>query len=232
MTDSRFLLPRIAKWAIEDTHLFTHENCPFQAKFYEGDARVVVVVGENASGKSLLFRIIASKLQRDENLLPITISIRERTGSGLGEMSGMRRMFMFGDETEQSTGANSANVLQGGFHNAGRETPGVLMLDEPEIGLSDGYARAMGELIGREAKALSETCHGVVVVTHNRGLVRGIAQGLDATPTFICTGDSPAPLNEWVGGADTRTVEDLLNLRDVAGARRKITHRILHDRDR
>lgn len=228
MTD-HFTLPALIRDVLEDTLFWTDPDCPFKATLYEGDPRVTLIVGENASGKSLLFRFIATVAQREHDLLPVTISIRERVGGG-AEMGGLRRAFMFGDEAEQSTGATSTNVLNGGFHNAGREKPGILMLDEPEIGLSDGYAMAMGELIGGRVRARETAAdfRGLIVVTHSRNLACGVQRGLMEVPTFVCMGDQPAPLRDWMAAPEVRSVTDLENLMRIAGDRRKLTYALMN----
>ncbi|USN14084.1 hypothetical protein KABACHOK_02480 [Brevundimonas phage vB_BpoS-Kabachok] len=229
----RFLLPRMTRDLFEQSPFFEHPDCPFKGSFHDGDPRVVVITGENASGKSLVFRILAGTLQQ-EKITAVTLSIRERTGGGSFEMARMRRAFIYGDEEEQSTGATSARVVRSGFKNAGREgDAGVLMLDEPEMGLSDGYARALGELIGVKARTaeadggMNDACHGVVVVSHNRPLVHGLIQGLRASPTFVNMSPAPVDLNDWLSTPERRTIAELEALSETAGERRKITHRVI-----
>lgn len=228
----RFYVPELAKALVEETLFFNRSDCPFSGHFFDGDNRVLVITGENAAGKSFLFRVLSADIQAAK-MTPITLSIRERTGGGTFEMARMRQSFMYGSEAEQSTGATSARVVKAGFHNAGRESPGVLMLDEPEMGLSDGYARALGELIGTKARlpedkdGMRECCHGVVVVTHNRALVGGLLEGLRASPAFINMSATPVTLNDWLLKGEYRSMDDLENLQTLAGERRKTTARIL-----
>lgn len=224
----------LAKGLIEDTLFFSHPDCPFVAKPFDGDRRVLIITGENASGKSFLFRVLSSEFHHLK-ILPVTLSIRERTGGGTFEMSRMRQTFIYGEESQQSTGATSARVVKAGFHNAGRESPGVLMLDEPEMGLSDGYARALGELIGQTARlpkadgGMRDACHGVIVVTHNRALVNGLIEGLRATPCYINMSPEPQDLSGWLGRPEHRSIADLDQLQEIAGERRKATQRILNE---
>jgi hypothetical protein len=228
-----FVLPLIAKNVLTDSRFFAEDDddTPFGGKLYAGDPRVLLVVGENASGKSLLFRVIAAFAKRDHNLTGITISIRERTGAGTREMSGMMRVFMFGDEEEQSTGATSANVVEAGFHNAGRDGgKTLLMLDEPEIGLSDGYARALGAFIAQKTIEIGQGTHGIVIVTHNRPLVQGFLEAFGAAPTFINLGGQQTDLKGWLKVVEQRSVEDLLQLRAVAGERRKAVQALINNK--
>lgn len=231
----RFKAFDLTQGLIEDTLFFTHEDCPFKAAAFDGDRRVLVITGENAAGKSFLFKALSAEFNALD-ILPVTLSIRERTGGGTFEMSRMRQMFIYGDEADQSTGATSARVVKSGFHNAGREDrPGVLMLDEPEMGLSDGYARALGELIGQKARTpeadggMNDACHGVVVVSHNRPLVDGLIQGLGGTPAFVNMNAEPLTLNDWLLKTERRSIADLEKLNTLAGERRKATHAILNE---
>lgn len=230
---TRFLAPGVAaEYLSADNVFFGHKDCPFKGVVHPGDDRVLVITGENAAGKSFLFQLMAAEISR-HGITSVTLSIRERTGAGTMEMSRLRRAFIYGDEEMQSTGATSARVVKSGFHNAGNENPGILMLDEPEMGLSDGYARALGELIGQTARkpeadgGMRDQCHGVVVVTHNRALVNGLIEGLRASPTFANLGDTPVDLNDWLKFPDRRTIADLESLQTIASERRKTTHRII-----
>ncbi len=229
MNEDRFILPKIAHDVLTETVFFTEADCPFAGRLYPGENRVLVIAGENASGKSLMFRMMAVNAQREHGVLPITISIRERTGAGVGEMNSLRRTMMFGDEASQSTGAASATVVDTGFKNANRDAAACLMLDEPEIGLSDGYAGALGEYIGQKARTqLDDHNHGVVVVTHSRPLVRGIVSALGQPPAFLYMGSPTLDLRDWLAHTEVRTVSDLVGLREAAGERRKLTQRILN----
>jgi ABC-type sulfate/molybdate transport systems ATPase subunit len=221
-------LEAIVHQIVDDSLMFADVASPFKAASFAGDGRLCVIVGENASGKSLFYRLIAQFAHKHHKLLPITISIRERTGAGAHEMGGMRRIMMFGDESEQSTGATSVNVVASGFHNAGRDTPALLLLDEPEMGLSDGYARALGQFIANEYAKLPDTCAGVVIVTHSRALVDGLWSQHATRPLFVHLGDDPKPLERWLAEPEVRSVEDLMNLRELALQRRRAVHRLLH----
>lgn len=157
---------------------------------------------------------------RDRGLKAITISIRERAGAGTFDMSGMRRTMMFGDESEQSTGATSYSVTEIGFVNVhhrleeGPESaPALLLLDEPEMGLSEGYTAAMGQYLAQAVQALPPRAPGVVV-THSKALVREMLAHLDTPPHFAHTGEDQT-LDAWLSTPERRTVEDLKGLSNV-----------------
>lgn len=229
----RFFIPGLVQSILETSGIFSDPRCPFKGVQHAGDPRLTVITGDNASGKSLLFRVIAAYAQQDK-VLPVTVSIRERTGSGLSDISGMRRMFMFGDEESSSTGATSVRVVQTGFRSAKKEGGrAILMLDEPELGLSESYARVLGEYIGHVVRkpfgddVMDETCGGVVVVSHSRPLVQGLIEGLRASPTFINMGGAQ-DLNDWLTTAQRYNLTDLEKLGASASASRRLIQEIMN----
>lgn len=210
---ARVNLPRLAQWVAEESVLF-EDGSPFVASVASGDPKLLVVTGENASGKSLLFRVLSAKINQAK-ATPVTLSIRERAGSGGSDMGGIRRVLMFGEESEQSTGATSVTSIKSAFEqNLDRPGGTVLGLDEPELGLSEGYASALGMYIGQQTRSIPAACAGVVVVTHSRPLVRGLIDGYGARPTHVALG-CEADLDRWLDEPEVRSVEDLLALSDV-----------------
>lgn len=191
-----------------------HAQSPFSFHLAEGVGNVVVIVGENASGKSVMFKTLAQSL-RPHGITGITLSIRERTS---GDDGGVRRAMMFGQEAQMSTGHVSVGVIERGFRNARnwaeQGNPNVLMLDEPELGLSDGYAGALGEFLAQEAQTLPENAHGLVVVTHSRSLVQRLCAALPTRPHLIVMGDTPLTLEQWWGEPELRSVADLKALQE------------------
>lgn len=215
-----FILPELAQWAVDESAIMADDRSPFHGSLIDGDPRILLITGENASGKSLAFRLIA-QLAQDHGVEALTLSIRERTGDGTFEMAHMRRAMIYGSETTSSTGAVSARVVQGGFHNlANRTQPALLGLDEPEIGLSDGYAEALGEYIGTQAKNLGGNACGVVVVTHSRRLAEGMVRGLGADPTMLAMLPKDAQecrsVAGWISSRETRSIDELLTLKDTS----------------
>jgi hypothetical protein len=204
---------------------------PFSAWVSDGDERIVLVVGSNASGKSLFVQVMASIGRKAPfNWPPVSVSIRERTGSGMSDMASMRRSMMFGDETKQSTGATSVRVTETAFKNiwnAG-DQPRLLILDEPDMGLSEDFAHAMGQLIGtrtQEQFPEGKPRSGVVVVTHSRSLVRGlIASGM--RPSFVSM-EVSQNLDEWLSEPQVRSLDELLALPSAAHQRRRTVMQLL-----
>jgi hypothetical protein len=178
---------------------------------------VTLVAGDNASGKSLLIRVLASWLN-DKKVEPIQVSMRYRTASG------MHRAFMFGDEQEDSTGNVSLRAIRGALGTAEkRESPCWVLLDEPDTGLSEGYAEAFGTWLSAFGNRLPlNQCRGLVIVTHSRALLSGLVNNLELVPHFVCFDQPAMSLQDWLKPKPPRTVEELLALpeRSVATFRK------------
>lgn len=212
------VMPALIRWVAEESAIFADESSPFRATFVEGDARLTVVVGGNATGKSLFHRLMQS-VAAENGIEAGTVSIRERTGAGETPGS-MRRAFMYGDESVQSTGSASVEVVQKMFRYADREAkPVCALLDEPEIGLSDGYAHAFGQLIGQNAASPAKAMCGTIVISHSRRLVRGLIEGLGARPGYVGMIGAPDTIDAWLDQTEEHSIDDLLKLKDLAHER-------------
>jgi len=196
-----------------DSRLFTGDS-PFRGYLSEGadDSRVSIVTGPNASGKSLMVRMVAATLN-EEQVEPLQVSMRYRT------MGGIHRAFMFGSDEDQSTGATSLYAVQGALRTSRqREKAHWVMLDEPDVGLAEEYAVALGTYLAAYANEMPEHAKGMMLVTHSRALVSGFVQALQKAPHFVHL-ETPMTLPEWLEQPAQRTVDELLALDDL-GAKR------------
>lgn len=193
--------------------LFARQGGPLVATFEEGDpdSQVLLIAGDNASGKSLMIRVLASCLNRD-NVEPLQVSMKYRT------QSGMHRAFMYGalGDGEDSTGNVSLIAIRGALKTAEeRESPTWVMLDEPDTGLADGYCSAMGAYLANFGNRLPlNQCQGLSVVTHSRKLVSSMLFSLDKKPHFLCFADYVGDdlMQTWLEDERDRSIEDLLAL--------------------
>jgi hypothetical protein len=185
---------------------------PVPARVEYGHPKFALVTGENATGKSFLVRGLGEKL-RDAHpkleILAVTMSLRSE--------GGMARAFLFGDERRESTGRNSVKaVLAGMCACRERHHDHVLVLDEPDIGLAESYAGALGAYLAAFVENMPVRTQGVVVVTHSRPLVHGL---LPAEPASIRVGDDPRPLEQWLReGPLPRGMEEIETLSERAAA--------------
>lgn len=166
------------------------------AHFQEGTGPLVLVVGDNASGKSFFRRIVSAICaQAKEKTEMISISMEGRRSTGFYPWLAL----VYGDESWQSTGALSASTVTTGIKTSqGREGRHVLFWDEPDLGLSDAWASGVGRALAAFSKAPSSHLVSAFVVTHSKALV---SQLLDSNPHYLHLGappeDAPRSLMEW-----------------------------------
>ncbi len=177
------------------------------------ESGVFLLVGDNASGKSLFVRLLATWLNEDK-VEPLQVSMKYRTSSG------MHRVFMFGDDSTESTGAVSMHAIQGGLNTCqSRLDPTWLMLDEPDIGLAEGYCLALGEYLARFGNDLSgDGRKALGVVTHSKPLIQGMVKHLAHRPHFLVAGarHTGFTLEQWLADKSPRGLDELMSLNDRA----------------
>jgi hypothetical protein len=153
-------------------------------------SNLIVVVGENASGKSFLRRLM-SAVAGKAKIESIPVSMEGR------QMSGVVRSFIYGDEQRDATGKNSAlTVLTGIKTCQGRESDHIIIWDEPDLGLSESWSTSMGWTLRDFAQNLPEHTLAAVVITHNKALLREL---VPLKPHFVHLGDEEiASLEQWL----------------------------------
>lgn len=165
---------------------------PIPHFWHPGRGNFAVALGENASGKSF-FRRLVSAVCREAGVEIMPISMEGR----FGNYGGLRGM-IYGDESWESTGENSAGTVLAGISTCkSRENAHVIFWDEPDLGLSDRWAAGMGVALRGFAEALPKKTHGAIIVTHSRALVQEL---LPAEPHYLHFGssDPPATLQAWL----------------------------------
>lgn len=181
--------------AIEDADLFGPEGaCPTLHE--PGNPRLIVISGENAGGKSFFAKALNAFMQEDDpkqvEWMPVSMGMRTSPG--------LHRSFMFGDESNESTGRISLKAVLGGLRTCqSRERPHVLLLDEPDIGLAESYQAALGQLLAEFAADLPVHTRALIVVSHSRALVSAL---MPLKPTCIRVGDDLRPTAEWIREGD------------------------------
>lgn len=213
----------LVRACVERSALFEKNGGPLTATFEEGDpdSRVLIIAGDNASGKSFMIRLLAAKLN-EKKIEPLQVSMKYRTTPGL------HRAFMYGSgDAEDSTGNISLIAVRGALSTAeGRATPNWVLLDEPDTGLAEGYCGALGIYLANFGNRMAASeCEGMSVVTHSRRLVSSMLFSLNKKPHFLCfadyVGDDLA--QSWLEDERDRTVEELLSLGETSiGKFRKI----------
>lgn len=166
---------------------------PIPAFFVPGESPLIVVVGENASGKSFFRRIIQG-VCRDVGTECIHISMEARRTISYNPWLAM----VYGDEEHDSTGFNSASMVTTGIRTCqGRETKHVIFWDEPDVGLSENGAAGVGLALRNFMKDPPKHTVAAVVVTHSKPLVQALAE---VAPHYLHLGGGEVPptLGDWL----------------------------------
>lgn len=196
---------------VAENRLTANEGGPLHVSVTKGapESRLAIMVGDNAGGKSLMVKFLASLLNQ-QGTEPLQVSMRYRTTAGIP------RVFMYGDDAEESTGAVSLFAVEGALRTANkREKPCWVMLDEPDTGLSDSYCRALGAYLSQHANKLpGENFEAMVVVTHSKTLVESLLANATHRPHFVAVGEHQVGQTpeSWLADTSERSVEDLLGL--------------------
>jgi len=160
----------------------------------EESTKLVVVVGDNAGGKSLFRRIVCQRY-RAEGIQAMDPSMEGRTAAaGINPL----RSMIYGNESWKATGENSAHSVIMGVHTC-KETnhPHAIIWDEPDLGLNEAWAEAMGRYIRDFCAELPEMAQGVYVITHSKPLLREL---LHVPHHYLHLGkkEAPANLTDWL----------------------------------
>jgi hypothetical protein len=193
---------------------------PIPVRYTPGKSKLIVAVGENASGKSFFRRVVQGTCsQAGTSTIHLSMEGRRQTAYNPG------LCFVYGSEEWQSTGANSSETILGAIRTSqGRDSSHVIFWDEPDIGLSDSWAASAGAEIRAFLEDAPEHLLGAVVVTHSKSLLRNLT-GLNAH--FLCFGDDPVnTLTEWLDRAPK--VRPLSELKAESHRRFKLIQDILN----
>jgi hypothetical protein len=176
---------------------------PFVRKL--GDARLVLVLGENAGGKSFFRRLVClmasgprwDSLKRQMTKpgpYPVKRVIHlsmEGRGHHMGSL-------VYGSEARHSTGQNSANQILGGIRNVeGCGGSSIMYWDEPDLGMSEGSAAGAGLEISDWMGDLHPLVQAVFITSHSKELVRQLAH-LNPHYLYLGSEDGPQSLQEWL----------------------------------
>lgn len=193
---------------------------PYVWKPAKAACPLVVVVGENAGGKSFFRRCVSAVCRETKTeVIPISMEAR-RTVSYNPQL-----VFVYGSEEYEATGVNSINTVLMGIKTCqSRETPHVICWDEPDLGLSEGNAASVGRAIADFAQHPPAHTRASIVITHRKALV---AELRSAVPHYLYLGDADGPdnLDAWL--AAPPVVRPLEEVRDAGRARYKAIQKVL-----
>lgn len=204
--------------------IFQEESFPINLYSTTGHPNVLFLAGDNASGKSYIAHKLARAAYKSEyGIEPMLSSMRARSTEGVG------RAMIFGSENNSSTGTISIRTIIKAFDSVKNRVEdqggAVIVIDEPELGLSESYRMACGEVIGERIRnALNDEAvdHSlvVVIISHSRELMKGLVKEMQCEPTFISL-NLDATLEQWMEHTPVYSKEHLLNLTERAKDMRK-----------
>lgn len=176
------------------------------AIYKPGSSKVVLVLGENAGGKSFFRRLMSLVTHRgrearmgERKIEPgpfpvrefIPLSMQARTGGGFGSS------MVYGDEDRQSTGECSSRTVTTGIRTVSNRThPTIIWWDEPDIGMSAGAAAGAGLVLRNFAETESPLVQAICVTSHSVPMIRQLA-ALDPHYLYLGNADGPKTLDEW-----------------------------------
>ena len=179
------LLARVSEHPLVQPHRKLNNLPALDYTWVPGRGRVVLVLGENGSGKSVLRRLVHAECGHTF----LSTSMEER-GSA-------RAVVDYGMESVESTGMVSGRAVRATLaRSAKRTTPHVLFFDEPDIGMSDALAAGIGVELGRWV-ATPSACYGLFVTSHNRSLLRGLL-ATSGAPHVLWFGPAGFNLETWM----------------------------------
>jgi hypothetical protein len=163
-------------------------------KIHGAEVPVMVVAGINASGKSIVADVVATSAKKC-GFGRRAVTMKNRTTSGF------ERAMIFGDENDESTGVNSVSAVLKGVKSSKQDNgPSVLILDEPDIGLSEEYSGALGEYLAAQVIEADHNLKLLVVISHSRPLYRRMLEVLPYEPHSVYMGDNTKTFSDWLNG--------------------------------
>lgn len=161
---------------IASSILFTNDS-PFRMSIQPGNGKLIVITGDNCSGKSLLRKLL--HCDYDDN----KIKFMHFSQAGRSR-SGIERQFIYGTEEDDSTGHNSVKLINRLFRYLSNDEPTAVLLDEPEIGCSEELQLSIGNYLLDNMEAINNTV-AFYVITHSRLIASRL---LTVNPTHVRMG--------------------------------------------
>lgn len=202
----------LVKEKFEQAQIFDNSdnNAIIPINFDIDDAsKILFLVGSNASGKSLVGRIV--ELVSSEAGVPKrSCSMRNRTSGEFGQR------LIFGTEDDNSTGDNSVHATVIGLKSTVEsKKAAVLILDEPDLGLADEYSAALGQYIAKNVNEHHENIGLVVVITHSHKLIESAIHELSVPFSKMHVGDASVSFDEWRARPfKAASIEELMDLKN------------------
>lgn len=165
----------------------------------EDGVKALMVVGDNAAGKSFLRRLLTHFIKEHNKDIEVLHFSQQQRSTG-----GVIRAMMYGSEDDEATGAMSAKIVLGAIRNSrSRDKENrkhVMIFDEPEIGMSEELALGSAVYLRDElAKDWPKHLLGIVVMSHSRHMVGTLSQLPKSK--FLKLHEPAVTLESWVNRA-------------------------------
>ncbi|EGR5926529.1 hypothetical protein NDJ00_23490 [Vibrio parahaemolyticus] len=173
----------------------------------ESQSKLIVIYGDNSSGKSFFAKLMATEALHDTGIHPYIVSMAQRTAS-YGKM-------FFGNESFKSTGVCSISATLRCLESAIKdEKTALVVLDEPDVGLSDYYSPALGEHIGQKLNGFSDN-KMMIVISHSKHLLSGLLGSYQGSCIEFGI-NTEMSLSDWSKRTERATVAELLELQGLS----------------
>lgn len=179
------------------------------------DSALTFIYGENASGKSFIARCFEMVARAATPKLSCrSVSVANRTSSGV------EKAMIFGNESEQSTGETSVSVMQLAFRSIAKEEgkDGVVILDEPDLGLSPKFSRSLGRYVAEFILQQEDKGKGFIIISHNDTFIESVIKHYNKPYNRVGI-DTELSLEEWLEDDSELSIEDLEGLKDISIAK-------------
>lgn len=174
-----------------------------EAHWEKGESNLILVTGENATGKSFLRRIFTACLKKND-IESIALSMEMRAGS-LTEP--FVRALVFGDEHCMATGNSTAQSITGAMNTSkNRSNRHAIIWDEPDVGLSDSYAMGASTEILEFLEKPPSKLFFALVTTHRKVMLEELRKG---KPHHVRLGDKKTLEEVLTGPIEPKRLEHL-----------------------
>lgn len=191
----------------------------------EPSDNLILMSGENASGKSIISRSLAH-FASDHEIFYREVSMGDRNGK-TGYMRQVRDFGRYGDEDQESTGyLTIKRIIKDRDFMLSTDKDFIFTIDEAELGLSEEYHAALGQLIAEAHIAFAATgrCKMFLVCSHSKTLLSSLTRHLDYLPASLHLSMKAGSQThyEWLRAPIRhRSIDELITLPERALEKRK-----------
>lgn len=206
MSKAKFSLRGITERALD----YSYFKKVIKAKYWPGEGRILLVTGDNSSGKSFFGKLFSEIVTHGgyEKIKVMHVSMQLRAAGNL-----LANIFIFGDESWKATGEISVYAVLSGLRTCrSRTNDHILLLDEPDVGLSESYQGALGQVIRKFAEDLPDKTKALCLVTHSRRIVKHL---MPLHPHYLRLGDEKS-IDQFLEEPEDKTIDDLKNLTKIS----------------